>query len=80
MKRMFVIGVACLALLVAAPVASAAGPPAQAPQMQSVSCSVSTAGGTYSWSFRLPSYATTWFQQALARAQQYFPGLSCSFS
>jgi hypothetical protein len=76
MKRMLVIGVACLSLLVAAPVASALPP--QAPSMQTVTCSVATAGGTYSWSFRLPSYATAWFQQALARAQQQFPSLNCT--
>ena len=77
MKRIVVTAAVCLSLLVVAPTASALPP--QAPSMQTVSCSVATPGGTYSWSFRLPSYATAWFQQALTRVQQHFPSLTCTF-
>ena len=83
MKKLLVTTVASLSLLVAAPVASAAGPPSNAPipvQMKHVSCTLSNGFTTQSWSFVLPSMAVSYFQTALARLQQYYPALSCSIS
>jgi hypothetical protein len=81
MKRLFVAAVASLALLVAAPVASATpNLPPQAPSFTSVSCTLVADGTTQHFSFRLPAQAVPWFQQALARVQLNFPGLSCTFS
>ena len=82
MKRLVVTGALCLSLLVAAPVASAAtstGTPTSFGTMTSVSCSVSAAGHTWSWSFKLPQMALPWFQQAITQAQQYLPGLACTY-
>ncbi len=82
MKRFLVGLVASAALLVAAPVASATpGPPTPpAPPMKSVSCTLVAASTTQYFNFTLPSYALTWFQQALAQVQVYYPGLSCTIA
>jgi len=84
MKRLLVAMVASLALLVAAPVASATpGPPTlppQAPSFSTVACTLVADGTTQNFGFRLPSYAVPWFQQALAQIQLHYPGLSCTIS
>ena len=81
MKRLFVAALASLALLVAAPVASATpNLPPQAPAFSSVSCTLVADGTTQHFSFQLPSYAVQWFQAALAQVQLHYPGLSCIVS
>ena len=83
MKRLVVTGALCLSLLVAAPVASATtstGSPTMFSSWSSVSCSVSAAGQSWSWSFRLPSLALPYFKQAVATAQQFVPSLSCTYA
>ena len=82
MKKLLATAVAALSLLVAAPVASAAGSPPSniAAPSTHVSCMFSYGSTTYSWNFMLPSFAVPYFQQALAQIQQYYPGaLSCTF-
>jgi hypothetical protein len=82
MKRVLVALVVSLALLVAAPVASASpsrstwGPPA----MKTVSCTLVAGPTTQHFSFQLPSIALPWFQLALAQVQLHYPGLSCTIS
>ena len=82
MKRFLVALVASVALLVAAPVASAS--PSQStfgpPSTSTVTCTLNAGGTTQHFSFALPSYALQWFQLALAQAQLHFPGLSCTVS
>jgi hypothetical protein len=79
MKRLFVALVVSVALLVAAPVASASpGPPA--PVMKAVSCTLVAGPTTQHFSFQLPTYALQWFQMALAQVQLHYPGLSCTIS
>ena len=82
MKRFLVALVASLALLVAAPVASAS--PSKStwtpPTMSTVSCTLVAGGTTQHFSFRLPNSALAWFQLALAQVQAYYPGLSCTIS
>jgi hypothetical protein len=82
MKRFLVALVASVALLVAAPVASAApGPPTWGPPtMKTVSCTLVAGPTTQHFSFQLPSVAVQWFQLALAKVQLHYPGLSCTIS
>ena len=81
MKKLLATAVASLSLLVAAPVASAAGPPSGSPiQLVPIACTFDNGSTHQSWNFMLPSRALPYFQQALAQIEQYYPGaLNCIF-
>lgn len=92
MKKVLVAGAASVALVVAAPVASAApskpivavaGPPSGLPipiSFKNVSCTLSNGYTTQTWSFVLPSMAVPYFQMALAQIQLRYPALTCTIS